>query len=478
VNEHNGKSSDQIKADIERTRSEMTEKIDTIQERLSPDNLKLQAQSMVQDILQESTDAITDFIKSSTQQAGRGLIETIKQNPLPSAVVGLGIGWLLMNTVNNQRSDTDDRYRRYDMGGRTGGQMGYRSGMGYGMDYGRGMGQGSMTGARVPYSGPALDDAYAGGYTGDYGYEEWQESDIMYNDERGGGIADKAGQMAGKAGRAAKDAAGKVGDAAQNVAGNVASSVGGAVQSAAGAVGGAVQDAAGAVGGAAQNMAGRVGDTAGSMAQQAAPMGQQARHQAMRAGRQVAHQAGDLTSQTQYQAARAGRQMQRTLEDNPVAFGAAALIAGVAIGLALPSTRQERQLLGDVHDQVMDKAQSMVSGFTEEAKQVVEEVKPRLEQTAQKVVEDLKASGSLSAEELKRTAKEAGQEIKQSLQEAGTTVKSRVEETTGVSLSSSQGTDSPDAASDTVSGAGAEGDRTQAKPNVGGSYDSKVDKKS
>jgi ElaB/YqjD/DUF883 family membrane-anchored ribosome-binding protein len=475
VNEHNGKSSDQIKADIERTRNEMTEKIDTIQDRLSPDNLKLQAQSMVQDILQESSDAITDFIKSSSRQAGQGLVETIKQNPLPSAVVGLGLGWLLMNTVNNQRSgsDSDDRRRRYYTGDRMD-RMGYGANMNYGseynqgIDYGRGMGQGSMMGARVPYSGPALDDAY----TGNYGYEQWQD------DDQSGGLADKAGNMAGKVGRTAKDAAGKVGDTAQNIAG----SVGGAVQNAAGAVGDAVQGAAGAVGSAAQNIAGRVGDTAGSMAQPATHMGQQARHQAMSAGRQVADQASSLTSQTQHQAARAGRQMQRTLEDNPVAFGAAALIAGIAIGLALPATRQERQLLGDVRDQVMDKAQNMVSSITDEAKQVVEEVKPRLEQTAQKVVEDLKASGSLSADELKRSAKEAGAEIKQSLKEAGTTVKSRVEDTTGMNLSSSQGgeqggmqgSDSPDIVSGTI----VEGDQTQPEPNVGGGYDSKFDNKS
>ena len=110
MNEYNGKSSDAIKADIERTRSEMTEKIDTIQERLSPDNLKVQAQSMVQDIMQESADAISEFVKSSSQQAGRSLVETIKHNPLPSAVIGLGLGWLLMNTVNSGR-DEEDRYR-------------------------------------------------------------------------------------------------------------------------------------------------------------------------------------------------------------------------------------------------------------------------------------------------------------------------------------------------------------------------------
>lgn len=418
MNETNGRSSEAIKADIERTRNEMTEKIDTIQERLSPDNLKQQAQVMVQDIMQESADAISDFVKSNAQQAGRSLVEAIKHNPLPSAVIGLGLGWLLMNTVNSGRSE-DDRYRNN-----------YAPG-----PYGRGMAPGSMSGARAPYGGSSLDDVYGG----QYGQVEWQEPHTHYGNGHERGMAAKAGDMAGKAGRTAQDVAGKVGDTAQNVAGTV----GGAVQNAAGGVQDAAQSAADTVGHAAQSLASRVGDAAGSIAQPASQMGRQARHQAMNAGRQVASQTGNLGSETQYQAGRAGRTVQRTLEDNPLVFGAAALLAGVAIGVSLPATRQERQLLGDMHDQVMDKAQDMVSTLTEEAKQVVQEVKPRLEETAHKVVEDLKASGSLTADELMRSGKDAGQEIKQALKDAGSTVKTRVEETTGVALSTA-----PDSGSD------------------------------
>ena len=89
----------------------MTEKIDTIQDRLSPDNLKLQAQSMVQDIIQESTDAIIDFARTGSKQAGRTLIETIKANPLPSAVIGVGLGWLAMNMMKSQGDQgQSDRY--------------------------------------------------------------------------------------------------------------------------------------------------------------------------------------------------------------------------------------------------------------------------------------------------------------------------------------------------------------------------------
>ena len=97
-----GKSSEEIRAEIERKRSQMTEKIDTIQDRLSPDHLKQQAQTMVQDIIQESTDAIIEFARTGSKQAGRTLLETIKANPLPSAVIGVGLGWLAMNMMKSQ----------------------------------------------------------------------------------------------------------------------------------------------------------------------------------------------------------------------------------------------------------------------------------------------------------------------------------------------------------------------------------------
>jgi hypothetical protein len=469
-----GKSSEEIRAEIERKRSQMTEKIDTIQDRLSPDHLKQQAQTMVQDIIQESTDAIIEFARSGSKQAGRSLLDTIKANPLPSAVIGVGLGWLAMNMMKSQGGD-QYRYRddRYGYQGSYGSMYNRRQ-MDYGANYdpgytgGRGMGQG----ARMPYTG-------AESYSGEYGYEEeWHNNpdvhpDSIYQRDQGEGIGDKLGQV----GDAAKSAVGKVGETAQNIAGSVAGaaqSAAGAVTGAAGSVAGVAQDAAGKVGGAAQGaaeMAGRAGEGAGSAAQSAMHAGQQARHQAMQAGRMAADQAGSLANQGQYQAGRMGRTVQRSLEDNPIAFGAAALLAGVAIGLALPATRQERQLLGDAHDQFMEKAQEVATNVAESAKQVAGEVQPRLQETAQRVVDDLKMSGMQVSEDLKQTGKEALDETKETLKDAGKSAKSKIK-------GSDAGAGMQEEQTEIVSGLVVEEDESQPQPNVGGSYDSKFDAKS
>ncbi len=465
-----GKSSEEIRAEIERKRSQMTEKIDTIQDRLSPDNLKLQAQTMVQDIIQESTDAIIDFARTGSKQAGRSLVDTIKANPLPSAVIGVGLGWLAMNMMKSQ--DDQGRSDRYGYQGDYGSMYDrrqmeygpeYTTGSGYTGSYGasysntagRGMGQGAMTGARVPY-------------TGEYGYEEE------------GGIGDKLG----KVGDAAKSAVGKVGETAQNIAGSVAGaaqSAAGAVSGAAGSVAGAAQGAAGSVTGAAQGaagMAGRAGEGAGSMAHDAMHAGQQARHQAMQAGRTAADQAGNLANQGQYQAGRMGRTVQRSLEDNPIAFGAAALLAGIAIALALPATRQERQLLGDAHDQFMDKAQSFAGEVAESAKQVAQEVQPKLQETAQRVVDDIKMSGMQVTEDLKQTGKEAVQETKDTLKDAGKSAKAKIGSTTAGSGTGSGMQGGREDDTEIVSGLVVDEDESTPKPNAGGSYDQKFDAKS
>jgi hypothetical protein len=459
-----GKSSEEIRAEIELKRGQMTEKFDTIQDRLSPDNLKLQAQTMVQDIIQESTDAIIDFARTGSKQAGHTLIETIKANPLPSAVIGVGLGWLAMNLMKSQGDQgQSDRYRyqgsygsMYDRR-----QMGYSGeyGPAYGTEYGsgvaassyrdrtgRGMGQGSMTGARVPY-------------TGGYGYEEeWHNDPDVHPDnvlprEEEGGIGDKLGMV----GDAAKSAVGKVGETAHNIAGTVAD---------------AAQDTAGRVGDAAQgagSMAGRAGEGASSMAHQAVHAGEQARHQAMQAGRMAADQAGSLANQSQYHAGRMGRTVQRSLEDNPIAFGAAALLAGIAIALALPATRQERQLLGDAHDQFMDRAQAFAGDVAENAKQVAQEVQPRLQETAERVVDDIKVSGMQVTEDLNQTGKEAVQETKETLKDAGKSAKAKIGSTAAGASSSAQGDMEKDA-TETVSGLVADKDESQPQPNAAGSY--------
>jgi Protein of unknown function (DUF3618) len=131
--------------EIELTRAEMTSTIDAIQDRLDPEVLSEQAKDTAHDVtdyaIREAKEAareITDhaliqareavrditgqaklavreatvgkvetMARTATDTAGglrRTVLETIKANPMPASLVGLGLGWMLLNRPNGSAS--------------------------------------------------------------------------------------------------------------------------------------------------------------------------------------------------------------------------------------------------------------------------------------------------------------------------------------------------------------------------------------
>lgn len=134
--------------DIEQTRAEMSSTIDAIQDRLDPEVLSEQAKDTAHDVTDyaireareaareitdhaveqakeavrevtgQATQALRDatlgkvehMAQTATETAGgwrQGVMETIKANPMPAALVGLGLGWMLLNRpsgASGQRS--------------------------------------------------------------------------------------------------------------------------------------------------------------------------------------------------------------------------------------------------------------------------------------------------------------------------------------------------------------------------------------
>ena len=84
----------QTRSEIERTRADMSETVDALQQRLSPHNLKEQAKVQA---------------KETVRETGSGFVERIKQNPIPAAMVGIGLGWLL--TSGGGGNSGQRRYR-------------------------------------------------------------------------------------------------------------------------------------------------------------------------------------------------------------------------------------------------------------------------------------------------------------------------------------------------------------------------------
>ncbi|MDP9314531.1 MAG: DUF3618 domain-containing protein [Chloroflexota bacterium] len=107
---------EQIQAEIEQTRAEMSETIDAIQDRLSPQHLKQQAKDTVREQLHEAKDYVYDATVGRAEQTAKGvgssMMDTIKQNPIPAAIAWLSLGYMFMKSSGS--SSNHHRAAYYD----------------------------------------------------------------------------------------------------------------------------------------------------------------------------------------------------------------------------------------------------------------------------------------------------------------------------------------------------------------------------
>jgi ElaB/YqjD/DUF883 family membrane-anchored ribosome-binding protein len=113
-------NTEQIRADIEDTRAEMTQTINEIQERLSPEHLMGQVKETVREatigkvekVMERVGETISEVSEPALEVAGRAgtaikeagssVADTVWRNPIPVALIGLGLGMLLVRNFGGQ----------------------------------------------------------------------------------------------------------------------------------------------------------------------------------------------------------------------------------------------------------------------------------------------------------------------------------------------------------------------------------------
>jgi hypothetical protein len=83
--------------------------------------------------------------------------------------------------------------------------------------------------------------------------------------------------------------------------------------------------------------------------------------------------ASQLRDRTMRTGRRARNQFQRLLHENPLMVGAAAVVVGCAVGMALPETERENEWLGETRDNVVEKAQDAARNAATRAQEAVSE---------------------------------------------------------------------------------------------------------
>ena len=101
------KSPEEIEREIEETRNRMSQNIDELGDRLSPQNLKQEAKSAIKNA---ATDAVSN-VGDQARRTGTRLVDVIRENPLPVIAVGAGVTWLL--TQRNKSDMSGNRMARY-----------------------------------------------------------------------------------------------------------------------------------------------------------------------------------------------------------------------------------------------------------------------------------------------------------------------------------------------------------------------------
>lgn len=367
-----------LREELRQTRAEISETIDAIQERLDPDRLKNEAKSAIRvatigrvetawESAVERVEDVANRANYTARDTGDGIFDTIKRNPLPSAIAGLGLGWLFMNRSGSRGSYPE--YRSY---------------------------------AGQPYEGRS-------------GFNPAGARDKVED------VAERVSETAGRAREEAGEFVGDMGERAMDTGTSLMDSIrANPIPSALMGIGlgwflmnrsssgqgsyGAyrrsttdygtyedyypyegrsrMEDAKGAVGDTASRAQETVGDVASRAQETVGQVADTMQEKAEVLAEEVQARAGRFTRTTQYHAGRVEDRFQEMVRTTPMGVVAAAAAVGAAVGMALPGTQRENEVMGEARDNLMQQARSTTEETVQKVQRVAEEMKSTAEDEA------------------------------------------------------------------------------------------------
>lgn len=329
------KSSAELQRELELQRSRVESTIDEIQQKLSPGQL---------------VDELLAYTKGGGGEFLASLQRNVTANPLPVALLGVSLAWLMAKPVAAQGTDDaawDSSINR---------NRGYGGDAADSQDY-----------PIATISGSSLQRV---GQTGDAGnrYSEFIDD-------------------AGKKFRAQSDQQGRR-------AGHFTDETGATFKGFADAAGGRIEqfrDEAGNLLDEASGWASHTWQLAREKMHDARDAVSDARHRTSAAGANVMGQVGSLNETMIHQ-----------LRDQPLVAGALAFALGAALGSALPPTEQEDSLVGEAADAVKDQASAQAADLYEQGKEKVAELHDAVADKGSELYQQAKDGISRAAEEGER----------------------------------------------------------------------------
>jgi ElaB/YqjD/DUF883 family membrane-anchored ribosome-binding protein len=132
---------------------------------------------------------------------------------------------------------------------------------------------------------------------------------------------------------------------------------------------------------------------------------------------------GELGSQARVQTRRIKTNLQHQAEENPLAVAIGAAVVGLALGLLLPGTQREDDLMGPARDKLVERAEQTAErakdAAVEAGREVKETVKAEIEQHTPEVKEAMQQAGQTVKQQVKESARRVKNEVKDAAKKSG-----------------------------------------------------------
>jgi hypothetical protein len=323
-----------IRARIEQRRIRMGATIEEVGAHLNPDHLKHEFRTGVREQVEQTkrelrsatigrAETLMTDMEESVNRTSRTLMETIRDNPVPAAMAGIGLGWMIVDARRHHTYDSYDFEHRSSGRGNDPDARGYgRYGSGY-ERYGREYDRYGAASTESGYEGQYRARTVPGGYVeGTRGLRNDETAEHMGGDrdivERG------------------REKVTEVADQARETVERVQETI---------------------------------SDSADWTRRRASKM---------------THRVGDAWHEAEDRARRTRSEVRHLSEENPLAAGAVALALGFAAGMMVPETSRERHWMGAARDRVVDRVQKAAGDTMEKVGQVAEATADAARETAER----------------------------------------------------------------------------------------------
>ena len=210
-----------IAADIRISQERLGDTVEAIGERFNPTRLKEELKHDIRDATIGKVENMAQQTADMMSDAQRSIMQSIRENPIPFVIAGVGLGWMILNATS----------RKKQMGSRMGSSSLQYDDQQEGFDspYGRrgsGMSYGNQQDAGYDYEtlyGSQGENDFDGQQSGTFEQARSKAGDVVDSvKHKTSEFAHQAQRTAGRVGERAQDMTSRVGERAQDMARGVA----------------------------------------------------------------------------------------------------------------------------------------------------------------------------------------------------------------------------------------------------------------